>query len=46
MMAANGGAQMDQRAHEQTYKGFLTMLKIGTAISIVTAAVVIILIAS
>jgi hypothetical protein len=45
-MAANGDAQMDTKAHVQTYGGFLTMLKIGTAISIVTAAIVIILIAS
>ena len=45
-MAANGGAQMDQRAHENTYRGFLTMLKVGTAISIIAAAVVIILIAN
>lgn len=45
-MAADGGAPMDQKAHVETYKGFLTMLKIGTAISILTAAAVIILIAS
>jgi hypothetical protein len=45
-MAADGGAQMDQRAHEQTYAGFLTMLKVGTAISIAVAALVVVLIAS
>ena len=44
-MAANGGAQMDQAAHEQTYRGFLTMLKVGTAITIIIAAGVIFLIA-
>lgn len=45
-MAANEGSQMDNQAHVQTYSGFLTMLKIGTAISVVVAALVVILIAS
>ena len=45
-MAANGGAKMDEQAHLKTYGGFLTMLKVGTAISVITAAVVIILIAN
>ena len=45
-MAADGGAQLDQQAHENTYSGFLTMLKVGTAISVITAAIVIILIAN
>lgn len=45
-MAADGGAQMDQQAHVKTYNGFLTMLKVGTAISVITAAIVVILIAS
>lgn len=43
---ASGDAQIDQRAHVQTYSGFLTMLKIGTGIAIVAAAAVIILIAN
>lgn len=34
------------KAHEQTYGGFLRMLKIGTAITVVLAALVIWLIAS
>ncbi len=41
-MAGNG----DMNAHEGTYGGFLTMLKFGTAISVVVGAIVIILIAS
>lgn len=45
-MAADNGAQMDQKAHEQTYSGFITMLKVGSAITIITTAIVIILIAS
>jgi len=45
-MVADGGAPMDQQAHEKTYTGFLTMLKIGTAISVLVAAAVILLIAS
>ena len=45
-MAANGGVQMDQKAHVKTYAGFLTMLKIGTVISLIAAAVVVILIAN
>jgi hypothetical protein len=45
-MAGNGGVQMDQQAHAKTYSGFLTMLKIGTAITVITTAVVIFLIAN
>jgi hypothetical protein len=45
-MAADNGVQMDQKAHEKTYGGFITMLKIGTAITVITAAIVIFLIAN
>jgi hypothetical protein len=45
-MAATEGSQMDNQAHVQTYSGFLTMLKIGTAISIAVAALVVVLIAN
>lgn len=45
-MAAEGSASMDNKAHEKTYAGFLTMLKIGTAISVITAAIVVLLIAN
>lgn len=41
-MAENG----DMTMHEQTYRGFLTLLKIGTAASIIVAALVIIIIAN
>jgi hypothetical protein len=41
-MAGNG----DLGAHEGTYGGFLTMLKVGTFISVAVGAIVIILIAS
>ena len=45
-MAAENGTQMDQKAHEQTYGGFITMLKVGSAITIITTAIIIILIAN
>jgi Bacterial aa3 type cytochrome c oxidase subunit IV len=41
-MAGNG----DMQAHEGTYGGFLTMLKVGTIITVIVSAVVIIAIAS
>jgi len=44
-MSADHGAPMDYKAHHQTYAGFLTLFKIGTAVSIVAAVVVILLIA-
>ena len=45
-MAADNGVQMDQKAHEKTYGGFITMLKVGSAITIITTAIIIILIAN
>ena len=41
-MAENG----DMQAHEQTYDGFLGMLKMGTIATIVVVAAVVALIAS
>lgn len=44
-MAAEG-ASMDNKAHEKTYSGFITMFKVGTAISVIVAAIVVLLIAN
>ncbi len=41
-MAGNG----DNSAHEGTYGGFLTMLKVGTIITVLMAVLVILLIAN
>ncbi len=38
--------QMEMKAHEGTYAGFLTLLKVGTIISVIAAAVVVLLIAN
>jgi hypothetical protein len=46
MQMADTGAPMDYNAHEKTYSGFLSLFKVGTAISVVVAAVVVLLIAS
>ncbi len=43
-MAADHGAPMDYKAHNATYGGFLTLLKVGTIGSCLVAALVIILI--
>lgn len=45
-MAADNGVQMDQKAHERTYSGFITMLKVSTAITVITTAIIILLIAN
>jgi len=45
-MAADGGARMDYKTHEKTYSGFISLFKVGTAISVVVAAIVVLLIAS
>lgn len=37
---------MDTKAHEQTYVGFLKLLKFGTVASLLVAALVVYLIAS
>jgi heme/copper-type cytochrome/quinol oxidase subunit 4 len=36
----------DMKAHENTYGGFMRMMKIGTVISVILAAIVVWLIAS
>ena len=36
----------DMKAHEQTYGGFMRMLKIGTVITVLISALVVLLIAS
>ena len=36
----------DMKAHENTYGGFMRMMKIGTAITVILAAIVVWLIAS
>ena len=43
-MADHSG--MEIKAHEQTYDGFLTLLKFGTIASLLIAALVVYLIAS
>ena len=45
-MAADGGARGEIKAHEKTYSGFISLFKIGTAVSLVVAALVVLLIAS
>ncbi|SFR83194.1 aa3-type cytochrome c oxidase subunit IV [Sphingomonas jatrophae] len=45
-MAASGDSKGDMKAHVGTYTGFLGLLKWGTIISIVLAAIVVLLIAS
>lgn len=44
-MSADHGAPMDYKAHNQTYDGFLTLLKVGTIASILVTAIVILIIA-
>ena len=44
-MAATEG-HGDLKAHEGTYTGFISLLKVGTAISFALAAIVILLIAN
>ncbi|PZQ21594.1 MAG: aa3-type cytochrome c oxidase subunit IV [Sphingopyxis macrogoltabida] len=39
-------ADQDMKAADETYAGFLGMLKVGTAITVVLAAFVVLLIAS
>ena len=45
-MAADGGSKMNLQAHEGTYSGFISLMKIGTIASVVVAAIVVLLIAS
>ena len=44
-MAAEG-APMDNKAHEKTYTGFLTMLKVGTVITVIATVAVVLIIAN
>jgi hypothetical protein len=39
-------SHMEMKAHEQTYGGFLTLLKFGTVASLIVAFIVVYLIAS
>ena len=41
---ADHGAPMDNKAHEQTYSGFLTLLKVSMVVIAITTAIVIALI--
>ena len=36
----------DMKMHSETYKGFLTLLKVGTGASLVVAAIVVFLLAN
>ena len=45
-MAAEHHGHGDLKAHEQTYGGFLSLLKVGTIVSAVLAIIVVLLIAS
>lgn len=42
---AGGEAQNDMPAHAETYVGFISLFKWGTILSLITAAIVILLIA-
>lgn len=43
-MASNNGAPMDYKQHNETYAGFMTLLKAGTIASALVAALVVYLI--
>ncbi|MFS0738726.1 aa3-type cytochrome c oxidase subunit IV [Sphingomonas sp. 1P06PA] len=43
---ANETTGMDYKAHEGTYGGFLSLLKIGTVITVILTAIVVLLIAN
>lgn len=45
-MGADGQSHFEMKAHNQTYSGFLSLLKVGTVISALLAAIVVALIAS
>jgi len=44
-MADDHGAPMDYKAHNNTYSGFLTLLKVGTIASALVGLLVVFLIA-
>lgn len=44
-MSDDHGAPMDYDGHNQTYSGFVTLLKVATIISVITGLLVIFLIA-
>lgn len=44
-MAEANGAKQDLKEHEGTYGGFLSLMKIGTILSAIVAALVVYLIA-
>jgi hypothetical protein len=45
-MAGHGDSGFEMKAHEGTYSGFLGLMKWGTIISVILAAIVVLLIAS
>lgn len=45
-MAETNGAEFEMKAHDQTYGGFLSLMKYGTIISAILAAIVVYLIAN
>lgn len=45
-MAETNGAKIEIKAHQQTYDGFLVLMKYGTIISAIAAAFVVYLIAN
>ena len=45
-MAVEGGARGEIKAHERTYSSFISMAKVGTAVCVVLAAIVVLLIAN
>ncbi|MDB5690063.1 MAG: hypothetical protein JWL91_1939 [Sphingomonas bacterium] len=45
-MAVDSNARGEIKAHERTYSSFVSMAKIGTAVSVVITAIVVLLIAS
>jgi hypothetical protein len=45
-MVTEGSAGGELQAHERTYEGFISLFKVGTVVSMILAAIVILLIAS
>ena len=45
-MAVEGNTRGEIKAHESTYSSFISMAKVGTAVCVVIAAIVVLLIAS
>jgi hypothetical protein len=45
-MAVEGSTSGELKAHERTYSSFISMAKMGTAVCVVLAAIVVLLIAN